>query len=286
MACDAARRKSAFLLLGLLAFLVGGINVAQAYSNEVYVGHGIYRWKINDTEIYATGADAAKMDFAIRTPSTGARTIISQTVLPLDTWAHVAVTLNGATGRMCLNGNLVGTNAAMPIESSHLGVAAQSYIGKSQFDPYFNGFHRDPRQRESGPELAARRRSDFLQRHTRRRRDLRHIAAGLAASTYDDTSVNSGTACYYVVTGGSTAVKARPRRRSLATPSTLRVHLKFDDTSGTLAADSSGRGRDATTVNNPGWSAGRLNNAFRVSRRSEPELGRGAVALHAKSLQI
>ncbi len=42
------------LLLGLLAFLLAGTNAAHAYTNEVYLTSGTYRWKINNAEIGST----------------------------------------------------------------------------------------------------------------------------------------------------------------------------------------------------------------------------------------
>lgn len=41
-------------LLCVLSFLLLGTNAAQAYSNEVYMTSGTYRWKINDVEIGST----------------------------------------------------------------------------------------------------------------------------------------------------------------------------------------------------------------------------------------
>ena len=43
-----------------------------------------------------------------------------------------------------------------------------------------------------------------------------------------------------------------------AIPNTLRVHLKFDETCGTFAADASGHARDAALVNAPTFTAGKL----------------------------
>src|SRR5205814_1736934 len=46
------------------------------------------------------------------------------------------------------------------------------------------------------------------------------------------------------------------------TPSTLVVQLKFDETGGTIAADSSGRAFDATLVNGPTFAPGMFGNAL------------------------
>ena len=55
-------------------------------------------------------------------------------------WYHVAVTLNGNTGILYLNGAPVGTNNTMTLRPSSLGNTANNYLGKSQYpDPYLNG---------------------------------------------------------------------------------------------------------------------------------------------------
>lgn len=55
-------------------------------------------------------------------------------------WHYIAITLNGDTGRMYVDGVLRATNTDMTINPINLG-AALNYIGKSQFaaDPEFDG---------------------------------------------------------------------------------------------------------------------------------------------------
>lgn len=79
--------------------------------------------------------------FAIRTPSVPQQVINSSTPVQLDTWTHVAITLSGTTGRLYLNGNLVGTNTAMTLDPADLGITTTNYLGRSQFaaDPYLDG---------------------------------------------------------------------------------------------------------------------------------------------------
>ena len=53
---------------------------------------------------------------------------------------QVAVTLNGNTGILYLNGHPVGTNNTMTLRPSSLGSTANNYLGRSQYpDPYLDG---------------------------------------------------------------------------------------------------------------------------------------------------
>ena len=61
--------------------------------------------------------------------------------LPTGGWHHVAVTLNGSTGTLYVDGVQVGSNTAMTITPTMLGATTQNWIGRSEFsaDPYLNG---------------------------------------------------------------------------------------------------------------------------------------------------
>jgi hypothetical protein len=60
--------------------------------------------------------------------------------LTVGAWHHVAVTLNGNTGNLYLNGVAVGTNAGIILRPATLGVTTNNYLGRSQWsDPYMNG---------------------------------------------------------------------------------------------------------------------------------------------------
>ena len=61
--------------------------------------------------------------------------------LAAGAWYHVAVTLNGSTGVLYMNGVPVVTNTyAVTLTPSGLGSTANNYLGKSQYsDPYFDG---------------------------------------------------------------------------------------------------------------------------------------------------
>ena len=61
-------------------------------------------------------------------------------VLTTGVWHEVAVTLNGGTGVLYLDGAAVGTNAGLTLNPAILGSTANNYLGKSQYpDPYFDG---------------------------------------------------------------------------------------------------------------------------------------------------
>jgi fibronectin type 3 domain-containing protein len=81
-----------------------------------------------------------KLRFAIRTASVAEQIIDGAAALPTSGWHHVAVTLDGATGTLYVDGVQVGQNTAMTLTPSSLGATGNNYIGRSQFnDPYLNG---------------------------------------------------------------------------------------------------------------------------------------------------
>ena len=84
---------------------------------------------------------SSRLRFAITTNGGGAeQQINTASVLSAGVWYHVAVTLNGNTGVLYLNGAPVGTNSAMTLRPSSLGSTANNYLGKSQYpDPGLDG---------------------------------------------------------------------------------------------------------------------------------------------------
>jgi autotransporter-associated beta strand protein len=82
-----------------------------------------------------------KVRFGITTSGSGGeQQINSSSTLSLNTWHHVAVTINGSVGVMYVDGVAVGTNSAMTLNPASLGNTTLNYIGKSQYsDPYLNG---------------------------------------------------------------------------------------------------------------------------------------------------
>ena len=78
--------------------------------------------------------------FTIRNNGSVEQNIVGP-ALPTGGWHHVAVTLNGSTGTMYLDGQAVGSNTGMTIKPSDLGATTQNWIGRSQWsvDPYLDG---------------------------------------------------------------------------------------------------------------------------------------------------
>ncbi len=86
-------------------------------------------------------ANDGRMRFAITTGGGGGeQQIKAPAALPTGSWCHVAVTLDGATGVLYLNGAAIATNTSITIRPWQI-LAASNYVGKSQFpaDPLFNG---------------------------------------------------------------------------------------------------------------------------------------------------
>jgi len=82
-----------------------------------------------------------KMRFAITTTGAGGeQQINATTALPTNSWCHVAVTLDGKTGLIYLNGTPVGTNTSLTLRPWQT-LSRSNYLGKSQFsaDPLFSG---------------------------------------------------------------------------------------------------------------------------------------------------
>lgn len=97
--------------------------------------------------------------FAIRN-NDGAEQQISYNIdFPLNAWRHVAVVLNGDTGRLFLGGAQAAQNNIV-LDPSELGATTNTWIGRSQYevDPYFSGAIDDVRiscRAYSAEEIAA-----------------------------------------------------------------------------------------------------------------------------------
>lgn len=78
--------------------------------------------------------------FAITTSGSGGEQQINGTsAVPTGQWVHLAVTLAGGVGTLYVNGAVAGTNTAMTLNPSDLGVPGNVWIGRSQYgDPYLD----------------------------------------------------------------------------------------------------------------------------------------------------
>jgi endoglucanase len=82
-----------------------------------------------------------RVRFAITTNGGGSEQQINcGSTMSVGVSYQVAVTLNGNTGILYLNGLPVGTNSSMTLRPSSLGSTANNYLGRSQYpDPYLDG---------------------------------------------------------------------------------------------------------------------------------------------------
>ncbi len=85
--------------------------------------------------------DNNKLRFVMKNGAAGGEQQLDSTAaLPTGAWTHVGVTLTGTTGKLFVNGALVGTNTTMTINPVDVATV-WNYLGKAQFaaDPLFNG---------------------------------------------------------------------------------------------------------------------------------------------------
>ena len=93
------------------------------------------------TNMFLTVSTGTSIRFAITTGGASAEQRISgTTALPTGVWKHVAVTKEGNTGRLYVDGALVGQNTALTLSPASLGTTTQNWLGRSQYaDPYLDG---------------------------------------------------------------------------------------------------------------------------------------------------
>ncbi|HEU4542536.1 MAG TPA: LamG domain-containing protein, partial [Jiangellaceae bacterium] len=86
------------------------------------------------------GGAANGLRFAITTTGSGGeQQVTSSQVLPTG-WQHVAVTLQGTTATIWLNGEPLASNSNITLDPANLGNTTRNWIGRSQYaDPLFNG---------------------------------------------------------------------------------------------------------------------------------------------------
>jgi fibronectin type 3 domain-containing protein len=293
------------IVSGLGDFTISGwvkVGAFGTFSRIFDFGTGTTNYMFLTPQYTATAPNAAKFRFAIRTPATGEQQLTSSTAVSAGTWVHYAVTLSGTTGRMYLNGGLVATNTGMTLQPSSLGSTNLNFLGDSQFgpDPIFNGQLDDFRihsralsaaeilaasapQPEAPTALGAQAgdatvtlnwnaagfaTTYHVKRATSSGGSYTTVGSGITAATFTDTAVVNEVAYYYIVTAVNAQGESAASNIAEATPSALRVHLKFDESAGSGVTDSSGRGWHGTTVNEPVWEAGNSGNALKLAGAS------------------
>ena len=93
------------------------------------------------------------------------------------------------------------------------------------------------------------------------------VATNISPASYADTAVITGTRYYYIVTSvkGVDESAAGAEVSAVAVPPPPGVHLRFDESSGTTAADASGNGWNGTLAGGAAFAAGRINNAVNLN---------------------
>jgi fibronectin type 3 domain-containing protein len=246
-----------------------------------------------------------KIRFAIKNNNSPEQQINGTSALPTGGWHHVAVTLNGATGILYVDGNEVGRNSAMTIKPSDLGATTQNWIGRSQYnDPYLNGKVDDFRiynralsaseitkvmngqaltpQLPSPPVGLTAAAADHTSMNLNwsavtgatgynlYASDSRAVNAvytkinssAIEGTTFVHTGLKANTAYYYKVSAVNEAgesvlssIESATTINSLPDPG-LYAWYKFDEASGSLAADSAGYGNNATVNGEGSWVPG------------------------------
>jgi autotransporter-associated beta strand protein len=149
-------QASAMALDGANSFLQLPANIAEGsvftFAAWVYWNGGAAWQRIFDFGNPAT-SQSGPSQYMFLTPSSGSSTlrfainsgsgeqIVQRSgALASGSWQHVAVTLNGSTAILYVNGVAVATNSSMTIAPSAFN-PIKNYLGKSQFtaDPLFNG---------------------------------------------------------------------------------------------------------------------------------------------------
>jgi fibronectin type 3 domain-containing protein len=89
--------------------------------------------------------------------------------------------------------------------------------------------------------------------------------ASVTSTNYSDTTAGNGTKYYYVVSASNAVGESSNSTEVAVTPSDMAAWWKFDETSGTTAADSSVNGNNITLQSGAGWAVGIINNALSLT---------------------
>jgi fibronectin type 3 domain-containing protein len=219
-----------------------------------------------------------------------------------NTWKHIAVTLSGSTGILYIDGVEVARNTGMTFKPSDLApTTSGNFIGRSEWtgDKYLKGQVDDFRiynraisasevtsvmngetltvpavptgvsaKFESGLTThvswtaAANATSYNVKRATVSGGPYTTIAMGVLGTSYSDSGLTAGATYYYVVSAVNPGHESANSTEAVA--SLPIVQLKFDEASGTTAADATGSGWNGMLVNGPQWAAGSSGNAVDV----------------------
>jgi fibronectin type 3 domain-containing protein len=226
---------------------------------------------------------------------------LNTTALPTGRWMHLAVTLSGSTATLYINGVAVATNTAITLAPDTINPAF-NYIGKSQFvDATFNGQIDDFRiynyalsAAEVGNIVASipppapgtvsasggngssqislswgatsGATSYIVKRSAVPGGPYTTIYTGTATS-HADASVSAGATYYYVIVAVNAAGESAGSTElsGVANVAMPKAHLRFDEATGSTAADASGNNWNGTLVGGSTWTTGRINNAVSLS---------------------
>ncbi|MEO7098754.1 MAG: LamG-like jellyroll fold domain-containing protein, partial [Luteolibacter sp.] len=293
------------IVSGLADFTISGwvkVGAFSTFSRIFDFGTGTTNYMFLTPQYTTTSPNAAKFRFAIRTPSIGEQQLSSSTAVAVGTWVHYTITLSGNTGKMYLNGALVATNTGMTLHPSSLGSTTLNFLGDSQFapDPIFNGqlddFRIHSRALTAAEVLAAATpqpetpaalnalagdatvtlnwtAANFASSYNVKRSNssggpYATIASGITGTTFTDTGMANDITYFFIVTSTNPQGESAASNIATATPNYLRAHLRFDESTGTSAADATGHGWNGTTVNGPIFETGNSGNALTLASAS------------------